>query len=254
MRLYKKLWKKLKAKLQSKSNFEVSSFDRAVIEEAYHLRQEYIRSQKFSDAVTNNLLEEESVDCFNFFKTHLKPHLSSQEWLELESLPLNEFISLFTKKQMSERLKNLENREQVSRAIKRIIQIEELKNEARNNLNSETYYSVILNLYVSKHVNGFMYLALKKMIKSSREKMYEIAKDTSLNVSEAQKKISIEVARLIKEEIEVFKQDLKKQKSPIIVGVEVDQKDIKQALVEFGKVPIMLKSDNLKKYIESLRR
>jgi hypothetical protein len=91
-----------------------------------------------------------------------------------------------------------------------------------------------------------MYLALKKMIKSSREKMYEIAKDTSLNVSEAQKKISIEVARLIKEEIEVFKQDLKKQKSPIIVGVEVDQKDIKQALVEFGKVPIMLKSDNLK--------
>jgi hypothetical protein len=60
------------------------------------------------------------------------------------------------------------------------------------------------------------------------------------------KKISIEVARLIKEEIEVFKQDLKKQKSPIIVGVEVDQKDIKQTLVEFRKVPIMLKSDNLK--------
>lgn len=253
MRLYKKFWKKLKSKINPGSSFTVSSFDKAVIEEAYHIRQEYIKSNKFSDAVTNNLLEEELVDCFSFLKGHLKTVISPQDWQELESLPLREFVFVYTKKHLNEQMYNFEKKEQVSRAVKRIMQIETLKEEVKNNLDSESYYSLILNLYALKQVHGFLYISIKKMMKGSRDKMYEIARDTSLNINEAQKKIALEVAKIIQEEISFFKEDIKKQKSPLIVGVEVDHNDIQQALLEFGKIPVMLKPENLKKYVETVR-
>ena len=51
-----------------------------------------------------------------------------------------------------------------------------------------------------------------------------------------------------------FKESLKLQKSPLIVGVEIDSEDVNQIFREFNKIPILLRPANLSKYIETIRK
>ncbi len=254
MRLYKKLWKKLKAKLRPKDPFKVSFFDKAIVQEAYHMRQEFIKSVKLSDNITHELLEEELSDCFVYIKNHLKTVLKDDEWVELENLPMQEFFLAFSEKNLNRRVEQLENKVQLSRAIKRIIQIEGLKQESKNNLRAETYYKVILNAYALKQVNGFIYIAVQKMMNRSRDKMYALARDNALNIAEAEQKILKEIALILEEEMINFKESLKQQKSPLIVGVEIDSDDVMQILIELNKIPLLLRPANLVKYIEKIRK
>ena len=254
MRLYKKLWKKIKAKLRPKDPFKVSYFDKAIIQEAYHMRQEFIKSIKLSDNITHELLEEELNDCFVFIKNHLKIAFQEEDWKELERLPLQEFFSSFTKKKLKDRIEHLKGNVKLSRAIQRITQIEGLKQESENSSNAEMYYEVILNTYALKQVNGFIYIAVQKMMKRSRDKMYAIARDDALNVADAKQKIFTEIAVILEEEMIAFKESLKLQKSPLIVGVEIDSEDVNQIFREFNKIPILLRPANLSKYIETIRK
>jgi hypothetical protein len=254
LRLYKKLWKKLKAKLRPKDPFKVSFFDKAIVQEAYHMRQEFIKSVKLSDNITHELLEEELSDCFVYIKNHLKTVLKDDEWVELENLPMQEFFLAFSEKNLNRRVEQLENKVQLSRAIKRIIQIEGLKQESKNNLRAETYYKVILNAYALKQVNGFIYIAVQKMMNRSRDKMYALARDNALNIAEAEQKILKEIALILEEEMINFKESLKQQKSPLIVGVEIDSDDVMQILIELNKIPLLLRPANLVKYIEKIRK
>lgn len=41
-----------------------------------------------------------------------------------------------------------------------------------------------------------------------------------------------------------FKESLKLQKSPLIVGVEIDSEDVNQIFREFNKIPILLRPAN----------
>lgn len=251
---FKRWWTHLKRKFREGS-LDITELDRALVSNAYLLKHEYAKCNRLTEELNEHLLVDEENECVEHLKAMIQKRVDSERWTEIENLPPLEFVkAIFASDKNSLKL-DTDSRKQCYLCMKRIIEIQGLKGEIKGRLDVESYYGVFYQLQALKHVNGHIYSSVQQMTKQSKTRMHDlIIENKDLDEELLVIKISEEIRCIITQEIKNLVQKTPANESPVQVGLEIDAKDIKEAMKEFQELPCLLEKPKLREYILFIKK
>jgi hypothetical protein len=252
--IYKKIWNSFKKKILPKDPYQVTTQDLDMIESAYLTKDEYRISEKVFEDLSQEVWGHEEKEIMAFLKEMLKKTLSEAEWSELKDLEDEKFILRYMRLEKLNELKNSKDKEQVLRAFNHLVHIEGLKKEFKNNPEAENYYTLVYKVHALRKVSGHMYEFLKRMIHKIHFSIDQAVEKKEENLETLVKGVLKEVLNIMDEEIARFAHDLRHEKSPHFMGVDIDSSGMNQLFIEFKKLPQLLNASNLKTYIETKKK